>query len=152
MIQFTLSKHSNVSQSKLYAISVDVKNFSKVMPKYFESINVIESTGNEIVADEMIRFFGSTLSVRTKHIIIPPNIHEVHIMSGMARGSSFIERYDEKSIGTSVSITVSVNFNGISKIFSPLGFIIKGKMSKIMDEFLESAANVEDSRYTEEKN
>lgn len=142
MIYFTLKKYSKIPQDKIYAASIDVKNFSNIMPKYFESISITDSTGNQIIADEMIRFLGRNLTIKTKHVINPPNIHEVHIMSGMTRGSSFIEKYDKTSHGTIVTIRVSINFNGISRIFSPFGFIIKRKMNHVMDEFLQSVENM----------
>ncbi|MDH3766669.1 MAG: hypothetical protein OER82_12790 [Nitrosopumilus sp.] len=77
--------------------------------------------------------------MKTKHVIIYPRIHEVYILSGPLRGSSFIESYDETSYGTNVMIYVSIKFNGVSKLFLPFGFLIKRQMARVMDEFLDSA-------------
>jgi len=139
MIHFTLKKNSKVNRDKLYSVSIDVENFSNLMPKYFKSIVIKKSIRNEIFVDEKIHFLGSFLDVKTKHVIIHPGIHEIHILSSLLRGSSFVESYDEASFGTNVVIDVSIKLNGISKLFLPFGFLIKKQMAKVMDEFLGSA-------------
>jgi len=139
MMRFTLKKNSRVNRDKLYSISIDVENFSNIMPKYFKSMTIKKSIGNEIFVDEKIHFLGNFLDVKTKHVIIPPRIHEVHILSGPLRGSSFVESYDEISDETNVTIDVSIKLNGVSKLFLPFGFLIKRQMVKVMDEFLDSS-------------
>ena len=142
MIRFRLKKNSRVDRDKLYLVSIDVKNFSNIMPKYFKSINVKKSIGEELFVDEKIYFLGSVLDVKTKHVIIHPRIHEVHILSGLLRGSSFVESYDEASHGSKIVISVSIKFNVVSKLFLPFGFLIKRQMEKVMDEFLDSAEKI----------
>ena len=142
MMRFTLKKNSKVNRDKLYAISIDVENFPNLMPKYFKFITMKRSVGNEIFVDEKIHFFGSSLNVKTKHVIIHPRVHEVHILSGPLHGSSFVESYDEMQNGTNVVIDVSIKLNGISKLILPFGFLIKRQMSKVMDEFLYSAEKI----------
>jgi hypothetical protein len=136
MIRFTLKKNSRMNRDKLYSISIDVENFPSLLPKYFKSIIIKKSIGNEIFVDEKIHFLGSFLDVKTKHVIVHPKIHEVHILSGLMRGSSFVELYDKISDGTNVTIDVSIKLNGISKLFLPFGFLIKRQMARVMDEFL----------------
>ena len=142
MIRFTLKKNSKINRDKLYAISIDVENFPNIMPKYFKSTTMKEDTGNEIIVDEKIFFLGNLLDVKTKHVIIHPIMHEVHILSGPLRGSSFVESYNEVKDGTNVVIDVSIKLNGISKLIFPFGFLIKRQMAKVMDDFLDSSEKV----------
>ena len=142
MIRFTLKKNSKVNRDKLYAISIDVENFPNIMPEYFKSITMKENTGNETFVDEKIHFLGSLLDVKTKHVIIHPRMHEVHILSGPLRGSFFVESYNEMKDGTHVVIDVSIKLNGISKLIFPFGFLIKKQMTKVMDEFLDSSEKI----------
>ena len=139
MIRFTLKKNSRIIRDKLYSISIDVENFPSLLPKYFKSIIIKKSIGNEIFVDEKIHFLGGFLDVKTKHVIVHPKIHEVHILSGPIRGTSFVESYDEASDGTNVAIDVCIKLNGVSKLFLPFGFLIKIQMARVMDEFLNSA-------------
>jgi len=139
MIRFTLKKNSRIIRDKLYSISIDVENFPNLLPKYFKSIIIKKSIGNKIFVDEKIHFLGGFLNIKTKHGIVHPKIHEVHILSGLMRGTSFVESYDETSDGTNVTIDVFIKFNGVSKLFLPFGFLIKRQMTRVMDEFLNSA-------------
>ena len=139
MLYFSLKKNCKINRDKLFSISIDVENFPSLMPKYFESIIITKTIGNEIFVDERIHFLGNILNVKTRHLIIHPRKHEVHILSGLMRGSSFVESYDKTSDGTNVTIDVSINLNGISKLFLPFKFFIKKQMAKTMDEFLNSA-------------
>jgi len=139
VIRFTLKKNSRMIRDKLYSISIDVENFPSLLPKYFKSIIIKKSIGNEIFVDEKIHFLGGFLNVNTKHVIVHPKIHEVHILSGLMRGSTFVESYDDTSDETNVTIDVFIKFNGVSKLFLPFGFLIKRQMSRVMDEFLNSA-------------
>ena len=139
MIYFSLKKNSKMNRDKLFSISIDVQNFPNIMPKYFESIIITKTIKNEIWVNEKIHFLGSILNVKTKHLIIHPKKHEVHILSGLMKGSSFVEFYDEAPNGTNVTINVLINLNGISKLFLPFRFLIKRQMVKVMDEFLNSA-------------
>ena len=136
---FVLKKESKADRDKLYSVSIDVKNFPNIMPKYFKSIVILKSIENKILVNEKIYFLKSFLKIQTKHVIIHPEIHEVHIVSGPLNGSSFVEHYDKTSNGTTVTIKVHIKFNGLLKIFSPLKFLLKKQMNKVMDEFLESA-------------
>ena len=139
MIRFTLKKNSRMIRDKLYSISIDVENFPNLLPKYFKSIIIKKSTDNEIFVDEKIHFLGSFLVVKTKHVIVHPRTHEIHILSGLMRGSSFVESYDEISNGTNVTIDVSIKLNGVSKLLLPFEFLIKRQMARVMDEFLDCA-------------
>lgn len=63
----------------------------------------------------------------------------MHIISGPLNGSSFIEDYEKMPSGTKLIINVHIKFNGFLKIFSPLRILLKSQMSKVMNEFLNSA-------------
>ena len=136
---FVLKKNSKADRDKLYSVSIDVKNFPNILPKYFKSIIITRSNENEMFVDEEIHFFKNILKIQTKHVIIHPKIHEVHIMSGPLNGSSFVEYYEKTSSGTTLTINVHIKFKGFFKIFSPLRFLLKNRMSKVMNEFLETA-------------
>ncbi len=135
MMHFILKKKSKMKRDDLYSISIDVENFSKIMPKHFKSLKITRRSHNEMFVDERIYF----LNVKVKHVIIHPDIHEVYIMSGMMKGTSFIECYEKTDEGTNVTIAVSIKLNGISKILSPLKFLFKFQMSKVTKEFLKSS-------------
>ena len=139
MKNFKLKRFSKLSQPHIFQISTDVENFNKIMPNYFKSLNILEENKYGKLVDEKIHFLGVPIQIKTKHIIIYPNIHEVHILTGPLKGTSFIESYVSSDGGTSVSIDIHLQFSGIFKLLSFLGGFIGKKMAKTMDEFIRSA-------------
>ena len=94
----------------IFKISVDVANFHLVLPKYFQSLKIIQDNKHEKIVIEKISFFGFSTKVKTKHVIQPPNLHHVYILSGPLKGSSFIESYNPLKIGTEIIIDVHLRW------------------------------------------
>ncbi len=141
MKTFLLEKQSILPRDVLFKLSTDVANFEKVLPKYFKSLKIINETPTEKLVLENISFLRKTLEVKTKHDIIHPNIHEIRILTGPLRGTSFYEDYEPSSIGTSIRIKVNVKLNGILKFIPFLNNILFRKMNSVMDEFIIASEN-----------
>ncbi|KEQ57295.1 hypothetical protein AAA799B03_00776 [Marine Group I thaumarchaeote SCGC AAA799-B03] len=136
MKQFTLERFSKLSQPDIFQISIDVENFHNIMPDYFKSLDVLEENKYGMIVNEKIHFLGIPTQIKTKHIIIHPNIHGIHILAGPLKGTSFIESYVEKDNGTMITIDVTLHFNNFFKLFPFLQNLVVKKMSKTMDEFV----------------
>ena len=141
-MKFELCKESELERTKLFNLSTDIEQFDKILPKYFKSLLVTDIQENTKFVDEKVIFFGKSILVKTKHVIMPPKIHEVYILSGPFTGTSFIERYDKTSRGTKLTITVSLKLNGFAKILFPFSNPIKNKMDRVLDEFLISCQEI----------
>jgi hypothetical protein len=141
MKAFTLKRHSSLSQKNIFNISTNIENFDFIMPDYFKSLEIIEQKGNQITVFEKIKFMGINLKIKTKHVIIKPNIHKVFILTGPLKGTKFIETYASSKNGSDISIEVNLKFNRFMKIFSFLENYIANKMSAVMNEFISSAEN-----------
>ena len=139
MKQFTLERFSKLSQSNIFQISTDIENFCKIMPKYFKSLDVLEDSKYGILVNEKIHFLGIPIQIKTKHIVIYPDIHGIHILTGPLKGSSFVESYIEKDNGTMITIDVTLHFNNFFKLFPFLQNLVVKKMTKTMDEFVQCA-------------
>ena len=139
MKQFTLERFSKLSQPDIFKISTDVENFHNIMPNYFKSLYVLEDGKCGMVVDEKINFLGIQTQIKTKHIIIHPGIHGIHILTGPLKGSSFVESYVQKDNGTMITIDVTLHFNNFFKLFPFLQDLVVKKMSKTMDEFVKCA-------------
>ena len=146
MKNFNLKCYSSLPPEEIFNISIDVENFHNTMPDYFESLNIIEKNDQQIIVDEIIKFLVFKLKVKTKHIIKKPNIHEVHILTGPTKGTSFIESYLPSDNGTLISINVTLQFSGIMKLFSIFENLIASKMDSTMKEFVISAEKYHSSR------
>ena len=47
------------------------------MPEYFKSLKIIQNSSNEKIVLESIDFLGRKIEIKTKHVIIQPNLHEI---------------------------------------------------------------------------
>ena len=139
MKQFTLERFSKLSQLDIFQISTDVKNFDKIMPNYFKSLDILKDDKCGMIVNEKIQFLGIPTQIKTKHIIIHPNIHGIHILTGPLKGTSFVESYVQKDGGTVITIDVTLHFNNFFKLFPFLQNLVVKKMSKTMDEFVRCA-------------
>ena len=136
MSKFNLVKKSNLHRDLIFNISTDVENFHKVMPEYFKSLKIIQNSSNEKIVLESIDFLGRKIDIKTKHVIIQPNIHEVFILTGPAKGTSFIEKYESNPTGTDISISVDLKLNGFLKLIPFLKLLLFKKMNSVMSEFI----------------
>jgi ribosome-associated toxin RatA of RatAB toxin-antitoxin module len=145
MLKKTLIRNSKLDRDFIFKLSTDVENFSKILPKYFQSLKITASNNSELPVDEKISFLGKTLTVKTKHLIKKPDLHSIHILTGPLRGSSFVERYASKSFGTKIIIDVNLKFNGLGNFFYFLSFFIHKQINKVMDEFVLACESQQDS-------
>ena len=136
MSKFNLVQKSNLNRDLIFKISTDVENFHKVMPEYFKSLKIIQNSSNEKIVLESIDFLGRKIDIKTKHVIIQPNIHEVFILTGPAEGTSFIEKYESGPTDTDISIVVDLKLNGFLKFIPFLKLLLLKKMNSVMSEFI----------------
>jgi len=139
MSKFNLIQKSNLDRDLIFKISTDVENFHKVMPEYFKSLKIISNSSSEKIVLESIAFVGRQIEIKTKHVIIQPNLHKVFILTGPAKGTSFIETYVPSSVGTDISIEVDLQLNGILKLIPFLKLFLIKKMNNVMSEFITCA-------------
>ena len=136
MSGFNLVQKSNLKRDKIFKISTDVENFHKIMPKYFKSLKIISYSLTEKIVLESIDFLGMKIKIKTKHIILKPDVHKVFILTGPAKGTSFIETYSPSSTGTDISILVHLKLNGFLKLIPFLKILLLKRMNSVMSEFI----------------
>ena len=76
MSSFSLIQQSNLERDIIFEISTDVENFHKIMPKYFKSLKILGTSINEKIVLESINFLGRNIEIKTKHVILKPNVHK----------------------------------------------------------------------------
>ena len=136
MLKFLLHRRTSLDRDRIFELSTNLENFSKLFPKYFKSLKIIHENDSELLVEEELSILGIRRKIQTKHQIQKPNIHRIWILSGPLAGSSFVEYYEEISNGTDVTIEVNLCFNNTFVIFYPLKKFVKKQVNKIMDEFI----------------
>ncbi len=140
MPKFQFTKVVDVERDKIFQISTDYENFTKVLPAYFKELRIIEKKQNITIIQEKLEFLGRTVDVLTEHVVKMPDRHIVRMLDGQAKGSVFDERYEIDGDKTKITINVDFVLHGGLKI---LGMFAKGKikqsMNMVMDEFVSHA-------------
>ena len=136
MLKFVIKRETEVDRDKIFSLSTNIEQFPKLMPKYFKSLTIKEKRNSDFYVEEEILFLKNTFKVKTKHLIKSPNIHEIHILSGVFKNSSFIESYEISNGRTQVIILVNLKFNGLFKFLYLFRSLIAHRISKTMDEFI----------------
>jgi coenzyme Q-binding protein COQ10 len=142
MPKIHFEKIVKAERNKIFDIATNYEQFQKTMPKYFPSIRIRSTRGNITVIEEHIRILGREFVMMTKHVIQYPEIHEVFVIGGNAKGSHIVERYESVHGGTKISVDADLKLSGILKIATLFGKDkIKKGFAKIIDEFAKIAEN-----------
>jgi len=138
--KFHFEKTVKAERNKVFEIVANFENFQKRMPKYFPSIRIKSSRGDTTIAEEHVRLAGFELVMMTKHITRYPELHEVFVIGGDAKGSHIIERYQSILTGTKIIVDVELKLNGKLRIAN---YLAKGRLqkgfAKKLDEFTKIA-------------
>jgi len=138
--KFTFEKIIKAERTKVFDTVTNFEEFEKTLPKYFPSIRVRSIRDNTAVVEEHVRLAGKEIVMMAKHVTKYPEIHEVFVIGGDAKGSHIIEKYESIPEGTKIIVEVDFKLQGKLKI---VGFFGKNKIkesfSKIMDEFAKIA-------------
>ena len=68
MLKIKLVRYSNLERDVIFDISTDIERFSKLLPKYFKSLQITKSCNSEYLVTEKISFLGKILETQTKHV------------------------------------------------------------------------------------
>lgn len=140
MPKIHFEKIVNADRNKVFDIAANFEEFQKTLPEYFTSIRVRSSRDNVSVVEEHVKISGKELVMMTKHVTTYPEIHEVFVIGGDAKGSHIVEKYESVGAGTKITVNADIKLKGMLKI---AGFFGKGKITKgfitIMDEFAKIA-------------
>ena len=140
MPKINFEKIVKAERNKVFNITANYEQFQKILPKYFPSIRVLSVRGNTSVVEEHIRVAGRELVMMTKHVTKYPELHEVIVIGGDAKGSHIIERYESFKDGTKITVEADLTLSGHLKLIAFFGKAkIKKGFTKIMDEFVKIA-------------
>ena len=138
--KISFEKIINADRNAVFDIAADYANFQKTLPKYFPSIRVRSVRDNVAIVEEHIRIAGRELVMMTKHVTKYPELHEVFVIGGDAKGSHIVERYESIKEGTKITVNADLKLRGPLKLAAFFGKTkIQKSFVKIMDEFAKIA-------------
>jgi coenzyme Q-binding protein COQ10 len=135
-----IEKIIRAGRQHVFDIVANYENFEKIMPQYFPSIRIRSVREHTAIVEEHLRVGEKELIMMTKHVTKYPEIHEVFVIGGDAKGSHIVETYEKIPEGTKLRIDADIKLGGLMKIG---GFFGKQKIAlefgKIIDEFAKIA-------------
>jgi len=104
MPKVKVEKTIRASREKIFNLVTDFENLPLRFPQFFRSVKVISREGNTVTTEDLAMMAGREIDQTTKHILVPPLIDEVYLLSGDARDSHIITKYETIPEGTKITV------------------------------------------------
>ncbi len=142
MPQVHIEKIIHAERHHVFDIVANFENFQNIMPKYFPSIRVRSVRENTAIVEEHLRLGNREFVMMTKHVTKYPEMHEIFVIGGDAKGTHIMEKYEKANDATKLIVDADIKMGGFLKILSVFsGEKIKIEFTKIIDEFAKLAEN-----------
>lgn len=139
MPKVKVEKIIKAERGKVFSTITDFENLPSKLPEFFKSVKVVSKDSDTIIIEESAKMAGRDITQKTKHILTPPERHEVFILDGDAKDSHVVETYESVSDGTKVTMDGDFNLAGKLKL---VGFLAKGKIEKSIGEVMDALAKI----------
>lgn len=138
MPRFTLEKTIPAERQHVFDVVANYENLDKVAPKHFPSIRVRSIRENVAIVEEHLRLGQKELVMTTKHITKYPELHEMFVLGGDAKGTHIVESYEKTDSGTKLIINADIRFGAkLSLLFGKS--TIQDDYTKIIDDLCAAA-------------
>ena len=133
--KITFVNKFEISKEKIFESITDISTYPYVLPRNVISVNILEQSENEIVAEEKFIELGIKVNLKVKHTILPYEQHIIEIIEGDASGTKIIQTFEEENNLTIITTDVDLNLKGL---LSPFGFLPRGNMESAINTALSS--------------
>ena len=114
-----------------------------MFPNSFPSVRILSTRDNTSIVEEHMMLGNKELVMMTKHVTEEPDLHEVFVIGGDAKGSHVVEKFEELSNGTVIKIDVNLKMKWIMKIPGLFGKSrVENDYLKIISECVKMAENL----------
>lgn len=137
MQKIQLVKIISVEREKAFKSGTDFESFAQKLPQYFKLIKIRSVREFTSVVEIHGKIAGREFAVMTKNVMRQPEIHETFVLSGDARGSHFIKKYESVPGGTKITIDIDLKLRGILRL---TGVFSANKIKKIINEYFDDFA------------
>ena len=139
MPKVRVEKMIKADRAKVFTTVTDFENLPAKLPSYFKSMKIVSREGNSVVIEESVNMGGRDIIQTAKHVLTPPEKHEVFIMDGDAKDSQIVETYQSTSDGTKIIIDGDFKLAGKLKL---IGFLAAGKIKNNIEEVMNEFAKI----------
>lgn len=141
-MQVHIEKIINAERHHVFDVVANFENLQNTLPRYFPSIRIRSVRENTAVVEEHLRLGNKEFIMMTKHITKYPEIHEIFVIGGDAKGTHITEKYEKMGDTTKLVVDADIKLGGFLKILSIFSRKkIKTEFNQIIDEFTKLAEN-----------
>ena len=150
--ELQITKIVDVNQEEAFLIMADIKNYPNILPRNIISVNIINQTDNNVLAEYEVVEHGIRAKLLVSHTMYPYDKHIVEVMDGDAKGTKLMQ--DFTTINTEIEKLPECDqsFDGCTKIdsrveldlkglLSPFSYLPKGNLDHASDTVISSFTN-----------
>ena len=136
--EFEISRLVDVPNNRIFDVMANVENFPNILPENVVSVNILNKTDNEIIAEEELFEAGIKTKLLVKHTIKPYSQHIIEIIDGDAEGTKITQYFESVDSQTKLTTKVNLNVKGVTSIiaFLPEANLVHA-MNTIVSHFVE---------------
>lgn len=141
-MQVHIEKIINAERHRVFDVVANFENLQNILPQYFPSVRIRSIRENTAVVEEHLRLGNKEFIMMTKHVTKYPEIHEIFVIGGDAKGTRITEKYEKVGDTTKLVVDADIKLGGFLKILSIFSRKkIKTEFNQIIDEFTKLAEN-----------
>ena len=141
-MQVHIEKIINAERRRVFDIVANFENLQNILPRYFPSVRIRSVRENTAVVEEHFRLGSKEFIMMTKHVTKYPEVHEIFVIGGDAKGTHITEKYEKIGETTRLVVDADIKLGGFLKILSVFSRKkIKAEFNQIIDEFTKLAEN-----------
>jgi len=135
--KFSLERIVDAKREFVFEIFSNFENYPKLFPQHFPSIRVRSIRNNVSVVEEYLHLGNKEFLIMAKHVSDVPLSHDVFVIGGDIKGSSFKEKFIVYENRTKILIDVEIKIKGKLKISGIFGKnTCELDYVKILDDFI----------------
>ena len=136
--EFETSRLVDIPNNRIFNVMANVENFPNILPENVVSVNILDKTDNEIIAEEELFEAGIKTKLLVKHTIKPYSEHIIEIIDGDAEGTKITQYFESVDSQTKLTTKVSLNVKGVTSIiaFLPEANLVHA-MNTVISHFVE---------------
>lgn len=139
MPKVKVEKIIKADRERVFNMVTDFENLPKRFPQFFKSVKVLSREGSTVTTEDQVVMAGREVHQTVRHVLTPPQLDEVYMLSGDAKNSHVVTRYETAPEGTKVIVDGDFKLAGKLKL---VGFMAKGKIEKGIEDVIDEFAKV----------
>ncbi len=150
--ELQITKIVDVNQEEAFLIMADIKNYPNILPRNIISVNIINQTDNNVLAEYEVVEHGIRAKLLVSHTMYPYDKHIVEVMDGDAKGTKLMQDFTtinteieklpecDQSFDECTKIDSRVELD-LKGLLSPFSYLPKGNLDHASDTVISSFTN-----------